>query len=273
MASASASSRTPLASRQSQSRTSDNSASSTSSPRPKQDKRRAANLLRDYYGLSSDAPAQPSAISRDNAGSDGPPGPKIDLHSLLSSNSLSVLLSKESELIVQIRELDGERQSLVYNHHHELVAASDTIRNMKLKSESLDPSLDSLKTSFETMSNLASNLEVLRKSASSTQATEPSNTTDLDPLRDLEPIVTLPETLSDLIECRVNPNGAKEHDSESRKAGLTQAEHLWGTMEPVLAAWTDAGVAGVREIAAECRSLLKDGRKAIGSSATATRSG
>lgn len=26
-----------------------------------------------------------------------------------------------------IRELDSERQSLVYNHHHELIAASDTI--------------------------------------------------------------------------------------------------------------------------------------------------
>lgn len=28
----------------------------------------------------------------------------------------------------EIRELDGERQSLVYNHHHELIEASDTIR-------------------------------------------------------------------------------------------------------------------------------------------------
>lgn len=27
----------------------------------------------------------------------------------------------------EIRELDSERQSLVYNHHHELIAASDTI--------------------------------------------------------------------------------------------------------------------------------------------------
>lgn len=28
---------------------------------------------------------------------------------------------------LEIRQLDGERQSLVYNHHHELIAASDTI--------------------------------------------------------------------------------------------------------------------------------------------------
>jgi Vps51/Vps67 len=27
----------------------------------------------------------------------------------------------------EMRQLDGERQSLVYNHHHELIDATDTI--------------------------------------------------------------------------------------------------------------------------------------------------
>lgn len=229
-----------------------------------QEKRRAANLLRDYYGLSSDAPQateSPAALTE----------AKIDVHSLLRSSSLSVLLGKESELIVQIRELDGERQSLVYNHHHELVAASDTIRNMKVKSESLDPSLDSLKASFETMSTLASNLEALRRSATEQRpATESSKADSIDHLHDLGPIVTLPTTLSDLIECRLDAaEGVQPDETEAKKAGLAQAEHLWGTMEPVLAAWTDAGVVGVREIAAECRTLLKDGRKATGTTTAA----
>ena len=30
-------------------------------------------------------------------------------------------------MLSEIRQLDSERQSLVYNHHHELIAASDTI--------------------------------------------------------------------------------------------------------------------------------------------------
>jgi hypothetical protein len=34
----------------------------------------------------------------------------------------------------EIRELDGERQSLVYNHHHELIDASDTIKKVPLLS-------------------------------------------------------------------------------------------------------------------------------------------
>jgi hypothetical protein len=32
----------------------------------------------------------------------------------------------------EIRQLDSERQSLVYNHHHELIAASDTIAAVSL---------------------------------------------------------------------------------------------------------------------------------------------
>ena len=33
--------------------------------------------------------------------------------------------------ISEIRQLDSERQSLVYNHHHELIAASDTISSVR----------------------------------------------------------------------------------------------------------------------------------------------
>jgi len=34
-------------------------------------------------------------------------------------------------IIPEIRQLEGEKQSLVYNHHHELIAASDTIRAVR----------------------------------------------------------------------------------------------------------------------------------------------
>ncbi len=65
----------------------------------------------------------------------------------LSNQSLADLLKRENELltgsfyqrtilldlshfILEIRELDSERQSLVYNHHHELIEASDTIKKV-----------------------------------------------------------------------------------------------------------------------------------------------
>jgi hypothetical protein len=63
---------------------------------------------------------------------------------LITTSSLPALLKRENELLsgrgvsigltvnvtqlpLEIRQLEGERQSLVYNHHHELIAASDTI--------------------------------------------------------------------------------------------------------------------------------------------------
>lgn len=85
-----------------------------------------------------------------------PDSPAFDAKSyyeqLITTSSLPTLIKRENELITgiamfhafppldlrkrssdtrismaEIRELDSERQSLVYNHHHELIAASDTI--------------------------------------------------------------------------------------------------------------------------------------------------
>jgi len=41
--------------------------------------------------------------------------------------NLSFFGSLSNRFSLEIRQLDSERQSLVYNHHHELIAASDTI--------------------------------------------------------------------------------------------------------------------------------------------------
>jgi len=55
----------------------------------------------------------------------------------------------------EIRQLDSERQSLVYNHHHELIAASDTIGAMRSRAESLDADLDKLRSAFDDISRLS----------------------------------------------------------------------------------------------------------------------
>jgi hypothetical protein len=100
---------------------------------------------------------------------------------LLGWQILSYFVSRS--FILEIRELDGERQSLVYNHHHELIAASDTIRavgpvltsaegegriftrthlftQMKSRAESLDADLERLKVAFSEISRLASEVAV-----------------------------------------------------------------------------------------------------------------
>jgi len=79
---------------------------------------------------------------------------------LITTSSLPALLKRENELLTEIKELDGERQSLVYNHHHELIAASDTIAAMKTRTESVDANLDLLKAAFSEISRLAAEVAV-----------------------------------------------------------------------------------------------------------------
>lgn len=79
----------------------------------------------------------------------------------------------------EIRQLDSERQSLVYNHHHELIAASDTIAavrfcnltaqgsanasccmQMKSRAENLDADLELLRGAFSEISRLTAEINI-----------------------------------------------------------------------------------------------------------------
>jgi len=77
---------------------------------------------------------------------------------LITGSTVMGLLRKENELLTEIRQLESERQSLVYNHHHELIEASDTIAAMRARAESLEGDLDKLKAAFSEISRLSSNL-------------------------------------------------------------------------------------------------------------------
>ncbi|KAE8220411.1 hypothetical protein CF319_g6059 [Tilletia indica] len=160
--------------------------------------RASKRALRDYYGIQS-AGLDASTDGTQSSGTfdSMEPGASTDPHnpdspafnvsscyeSLVSTMGLAELLRKSAELVSEIRELDGEKQSLVYNHHHELVAASETIRKMKNRADGLDPSLDSLQSSFSTMSQLAETLalpphlteSIVRSQGTASQAVSTGN--------------------------------------------------------------------------------------------------
>ncbi|KAJ6513085.1 Vps51/Vps67-domain-containing protein [Mycena sanguinolenta] len=132
------------------------------SPPPPGTKTRARDLLRKHYGLGVGPP--PSVPGKTNQDPMNLDSTAFDARSyyeqLITTSSLPALLKRENELIVEIRELDSERQSLVYNHHHELIAASDTIAAMKTRAESLDADLDLLRVAFGEISRLTSELAI-----------------------------------------------------------------------------------------------------------------
>lgn len=139
-------------------------------------KTRARDLLRRHYGLGV-GPPPAKAVSNANDPMDLN-SPAFDAKSyyeqLITTSTLPTLLKRENELMSEIRQLDSERQSLVYNHHHELIAASDTIGAMKAHAESLDADLDLLKAAFSEISRLSS--EVSLESQSHEEARRPSST-------------------------------------------------------------------------------------------------
>jgi len=122
---------------------------------------RARDLLRQHYGLRGLAIPAPSGKPNDPLDIDSPAFEAQGYYDqLIATSSLPALLKRENALFTEIRQLDGERQSLVYNHHHELIAASDTIRAMKARAEDLDSDLEKLKAAFSEISRIGANLSV-----------------------------------------------------------------------------------------------------------------
>ncbi|KAI0077033.1 hypothetical protein K474DRAFT_1662110 [Panus rudis PR-1116 ss-1] len=126
---------------------------------------RARDLLRKHYGLGVGPPPPLSGQGQgkkvDPMDLDSPAfDAKAYYEQLITTASLPVLLKKENDLLTEIRELDSERQSLVYNHHHELIAASDTIGAMKDRAEKLDGDMELLKAAFSEISRLSAEITV-----------------------------------------------------------------------------------------------------------------
>jgi len=117
--------------------------------------------LRKHYGLGM-GPPPPSGKPADPMDLDSPAfDAKAYYEQLITTSSLPTLLKKENDLLTEIRQLDSERQSLVYNHHHELIAASDTIAAMKSRAENLDADLDLLRAAFSEISRLSSDISTV----------------------------------------------------------------------------------------------------------------
>ncbi|KAH9445535.1 hypothetical protein Pst134EB_023377 [Puccinia striiformis f. sp. tritici] len=232
-------------------------------------KRRARNLLRDYYGLEGGSGGNHEPLSP-SSGSEFPvihhhqeklsiDSPYFDVdayfNQLVGNSSLKSLLSTANELMSEIKDLDCQRQSLVYNHHHELVEASETIDKMKSSSQKLDGTLSQLQDSLSVISQLSTSLT--EPTPSSKTRTSPkdkegeeegrktSNSNKFEGGLHLSALLSLPIILKGLLI-----------DNKNRSA----ADQLWGQWEPALRSFEEAGVIGVNQIGNDCRELLRNSK-------------
>ncbi|WVO17340.1 hypothetical protein L204_105032 [Cryptococcus depauperatus] len=81
--------------------------------------------------------------------------PALYYENLLAKASLKELMNLASSLSSDIGTLEGSRHQLVYNHHHQLFAAGDTIANLNVRTPQLLSVVTNLQQSFSSISQLA----------------------------------------------------------------------------------------------------------------------
>ncbi|OCF45512.1 hypothetical protein I317_00413 [Kwoniella heveanensis CBS 569] len=124
--------------------------------------------LRNFYGIKADAEASEKDGVRAREAA-GPQGDPLDIDSaafnaaayyehLISKETLSGLMKKSSTLNSDIGNLEGSRHSLVYNHHHQLFAAGDTISHLNSRTPQLLSIVTELQSSFSSISQLVDSI-------------------------------------------------------------------------------------------------------------------
>ncbi|KAK6540328.1 hypothetical protein TWF694_009132 [Orbilia ellipsospora] len=160
--------------------------------------RRNRSALREFYGINarrdaespaasaSHSPAPPASHVPDTAGGGGGAGLGVTLNDtnnatitnllpaseldgadfnagkcverLLETQGLQTLLRVENGLVNDIRGLDGERKSLVYDNYNKLIAATDTIRSMRSNMEPMSPTTTTLLPAISHIASLSASL-------------------------------------------------------------------------------------------------------------------
>jgi len=113
---------------------------------PSRKKRR--NLM-EYYGVETEKPQlQESSLSDrrpDPLDLDHPAfNSTLYLNKYLYEVSLPDLIQRDNDLVTEIKELDGDMKTLVYENYSKFISATDTIKQMRLKVDSMEGQVNRL---------------------------------------------------------------------------------------------------------------------------------
>ncbi|EIW66249.1 hypothetical protein TREMEDRAFT_65520 [Tremella mesenterica DSM 1558] len=133
------------------------------------DRRARRAQLRDFYGLPGDTPLSVSFSPKggrkkidkaeDKEGQNqGKFNATIYYENLISRADLAELMGTASKLNNEIAGLHSSVNSLVYNHHHQLFAAGDTIAVLNSRTPQLLSIVTNLQDSFSSISQLVDSI-------------------------------------------------------------------------------------------------------------------
>ncbi len=210
--------------------------------------RRNRAALRDYYGLkvteATDSPVTPSLASFETERESEIDKPDFDpatyVSTLLSKESIDGVLRVEAGLVSEIRSLDGEKKALVYDNYSKLIAATDTIKNMREKMDPLTPTTSTLTPAIGHIAETAATLSnELKKSHAASAPVSEAQRRQRDQKGTVRWVLDAPGRLRMLLESDSKDEAEKQRKDISR----------------LLSKWE--GVRGASEVREACMAVMR----------------
>ncbi|KAF2204118.1 hypothetical protein GQ43DRAFT_365338 [Delitschia confertaspora ATCC 74209] len=223
--------------------------------------RRNRAALRDYYGLKGATAASDSKLGEDSdlrilpiESIDGDETlTELDkegfdaqayVDNILSTAGLEGVLKVEADLVSQIRNLDSDRKSLVYDNYSKLIAATDTIRKMRTNMDPLAPTTHTLSPAISHIAETAASLSASMqehpgKSKPDVRVGTQTDTIKVEQRKTVKWVLATPQRLRKLVDDGYGEEAQKE----------------WIEIRRILDKWK--GVEGASELREECEGILK----------------
>uniref|UniRef100_A0A7N5K429 Vacuolar protein sorting-associated protein 51 homolog n=1 Tax=Ailuropoda melanoleuca TaxID=9646 RepID=A0A7N5K429_AILME len=124
-------------------------------------RRKAHGMLKIYYGLSEGETAgrPPGSDPLDPTDLNGAHfDPEVYLDKLRRECPLAQLMDSETDMVRQIRALDSDMQTLVYENYNKFISATDTIRKMKNDFRKMEDEMDRLATNMAVITDFSARI-------------------------------------------------------------------------------------------------------------------
>lgn len=213
-------------------------------------RRRVHGMLKLYYGLNDEGKAAEQAESLDPCDINGPHfDPELYLNKLRRECSLAELMDHETCMVKQIRSLDSDMQTLVYENYNKFISATDTIRKMKNDFKKMEDEMDCLSANMAAITEFSARISGTLQDQH-VQITKLSGVHTL--LRKLQFLFELPARLNKCLEMQAYSQAVSSH--RRARCVLQQYSHL-----PSFKGIQDDCHAIMDKLAQELRQKFRDG--------------
>uniref|UniRef100_A0AAY4CMZ9 Vacuolar protein sorting-associated protein 51 homolog n=1 Tax=Denticeps clupeoides TaxID=299321 RepID=A0AAY4CMZ9_9TELE len=207
-------------------------------------------MLKLYYGLNEEGKALGQAESLDPCDINGPHfDPELYLNKLRKECSLGELVDQEACMVKQIRSLDSDMQTLVYENYNKFISATDTIRKMKNDFKKMEDEMDCLSTNMAAITEFSARISGTLQDQHA-QITKLSGVHTL--LRKLQFLFELPARLNKCLELQAYGQAVSAH--RRARCVLQQYSHM-----PSFRGIQDDCRAIMDQLAQQLRQKFRDG--------------